>query len=94
MERDALWRMVMDAKYGSMWGGWCSNSVQGPYEFCLWKSIRKGWDGYVSFRDESVADLLSLLGDSYHCNISFVRPAQDWELESVASFLYLSILVQ
>lgn len=39
MERDALWRMVMDAKYGSMWGSWCSNSVQGPYEFCLWKSI-------------------------------------------------------
>ena len=94
MERDALWMMVVDAKYGSMWGSWCSNSVQGPYESCLWKSIRKGWDGYVSFRDESVADLLSLLGDSYHCNISFVRPAQDWELESVASFLYLSILVQ
>ena len=69
MERDALWMMVVDAKYGSMWGSWCSNSVQGPYEFCLWKSIRKGWDGYVSFRDESVADLLSLLGDSYHYKI-------------------------
>lgn len=54
MERDALWRTVVDAKYGSMWGGWCSNSVQGPYEFFLWKSIRKGWDGYVSFRDASV----------------------------------------
>ena len=62
MERDALWRTVVDAKYGSMWGSWCSNSVQEPYEFCLWKSIRKGWDGYVCFRDVSVADLFSIRG--------------------------------
>ena len=25
LERDALWRRVIDTKYGSMWGGWCSN---------------------------------------------------------------------
>jgi hypothetical protein len=34
-EREALWSMVMDAKYGSASGGWCSNEVTG----------RMGW-GY------------------------------------------------
>lgn len=23
-ERDAWWRVVVDSKYGSLWGGWCS----------------------------------------------------------------------
>jgi hypothetical protein len=27
MERDALWRKVVDIKYGSMRGGWCSKEV-------------------------------------------------------------------
>jgi hypothetical protein len=30
-ERDALWRLVVDAKYGSLWGGWCSELGKGPY---------------------------------------------------------------
>ena len=29
MKRNALWRRVIDAKYGSRLG-WCSHSVQGP----------------------------------------------------------------
>ena len=29
MERNALWRRVIDTKYGSMLG-WCSQRVQGP----------------------------------------------------------------
>ena len=36
-----------------------------------------------------MADLLSLSEDSYHWNVSFVKPAQDWELELVASFIDL-----
>ena len=47
VEREALWRRVIDTKCGSLWGGWCSNSVQGPYGFCLWKSIRKGWEKFL-----------------------------------------------
>lgn len=32
--RDALWRIVIDTKYGSVWGGgWCSNIVRGPLGF-------------------------------------------------------------
>lgn len=26
-EREALWMAFLDTKYGSMWGGWCSNVV-------------------------------------------------------------------
>uniref|UniRef100_A0A2N9EQ15 4-hydroxy-tetrahydrodipicolinate reductase n=1 Tax=Fagus sylvatica TaxID=28930 RepID=A0A2N9EQ15_FAGSY len=28
-EREALWRKIVDLKYGSMMGGWCSNAIQG-----------------------------------------------------------------
>jgi hypothetical protein len=28
-EREALWRVVDEAIYGSMWGEWCSNEVVG-----------------------------------------------------------------
>jgi hypothetical protein len=31
MERKAYWRRVVDKKYGSQAGGWCSNVVTGPY---------------------------------------------------------------
>jgi hypothetical protein len=30
-ERDALWRSVIEVKYGSVRGGWCSLPVTGPY---------------------------------------------------------------
>jgi hypothetical protein len=25
LERDAWWRVMVDSKYGSSWGGWCSS---------------------------------------------------------------------
>jgi hypothetical protein len=31
MEREVLCRNVVDIKYESMRGGWCSNEVGGPY---------------------------------------------------------------
>jgi hypothetical protein len=37
MKRDALWRKVVDIKYGSMRGGWCSKEVGGPYGMGVWK---------------------------------------------------------
>ena len=42
LEREALWRSVVDAKYGSLWGGWSSKSGKGPYRVSVWKFIRKG----------------------------------------------------
>jgi hypothetical protein len=31
MERDAFWRKVVDIKYGSTRGGWCSKEVGGSF---------------------------------------------------------------
>jgi len=40
-EREALWRVVVDSKYGSAWDGWCFNEVFGSYGVGLWKNIRR-----------------------------------------------------
>ena len=43
MKREALWRKVVDHKYGSMWG------LQGSCGVSLWKIIRKGCEGFNWF---------------------------------------------
>ena len=42
IERDALWRQVIEMKYGYVWGGWCTRSIFGPYGIGLWKNISWG----------------------------------------------------
>jgi len=42
-EREALCRVVVEAKYGSMWRGWCFNEVVGSFGVEVWKNIRRGW---------------------------------------------------
>jgi hypothetical protein len=46
-ERGALWRKVVDVKYDSLSGGWCSKEVGGSYGVGVWKCIRRGWAGFV-----------------------------------------------
>ena len=41
-ERDAWWRVMVDSKFGSLWGGWCSLEPKGAFGVGLWKNIRKG----------------------------------------------------
>ena len=36
-----------------------------------------------------MAKLLSSLGNGFNWNVNFVRPVQDWELESVVTFVDL-----
>lgn len=56
--REGLLTQIMEVCGGALGGGgggccWCSNSEQGPYRVCLWKSIRMGWDTFhhcVSFK--------------------------------------------
>ena len=38
-DNEALWCRLVDSKYGSQWGGWCSHRVQVPYGVGLWKFI-------------------------------------------------------
>jgi len=42
LEREAWWRVAMDSKFGSLWGGWCSLEPAGVFGVGLWKNIRKG----------------------------------------------------
>ena len=46
MERAALWRQVIEVKYGNEWGGWCTRPVNGPYGVRLWKYISRGWPSF------------------------------------------------
>jgi hypothetical protein len=55
-ERDALWRLVVDAKYGILWGGWCSKVAKGPYGVSVWKFIRRGWDNFLQHCGFAVGD--------------------------------------
>ena len=43
MEIDTLWRRVIEAKYGNIWGGWCPKKVTTPYGVSLWRYIISGW---------------------------------------------------
>ncbi|KAG7987145.1 hypothetical protein I3843_03G118100 [Carya illinoinensis] len=47
-EKEALWKGVIDAKYGSARGGWYSNEERGVHGVGLWKYIRKGWGVFSS----------------------------------------------
>jgi hypothetical protein len=41
-EQDAWWRVVVDSKYGSLRGGWCSLEPTGAFGVGVWKNIKKG----------------------------------------------------
>jgi hypothetical protein len=55
-KRDACWRVVVNSKYGSLWGGWCSLEPTGAFGVGVWKNIRKGWDSFSRFTRFVVGD--------------------------------------
>uniref|UniRef100_A0A2N9G249 Reverse transcriptase domain-containing protein n=1 Tax=Fagus sylvatica TaxID=28930 RepID=A0A2N9G249_FAGSY len=80
---EALWRRVVDSKYGSQWGGWCSHRVHVPYGVGLWKFIRVGWDDFSRHSAFQVGDgaQVKFWLDTWQ--------AYDWELEIVSGFMEL-----
>ena len=42
LETNALWRRVIKAKYGKVWGGWCTKKMKSAYGVSLWRFIRSG----------------------------------------------------
>lgn len=53
--REAYWRPVMDKKYVSQAGGWCSNVVTGSYGVS-WKHIKRASNAVSSFVSIKVFD--------------------------------------
>jgi hypothetical protein len=51
VEKKALWRVIMDSKYGNLWGGWCSNKVDWSYGAGLWKYIRRDKGSFLDILD-------------------------------------------
>ena len=49
MEREALWRLVVETKYDSMRGGFCFKKVVGPFGVGMWKYFRRGWGVFSRF---------------------------------------------
>ena len=123
-EREALWRRVIDCKYGSEVGGWTTRVSRDPHGVSLWKHIRRGWNllsQHVRFevgdsthirfwkdlwcgestlqevfpdlyriardKDALISAHLQVRNNQILWNLDFVRAAQDWEFESIASFL-------
>jgi hypothetical protein len=56
IEREAWWRVAVDAKYGSLWSGWCSREPVGAHGVGLWKNIRKRWGIFFDFSRLEVGD--------------------------------------
>jgi len=42
-EREGWCRVMVDSKFGRLWGGWCSNEPLGMHGLGLWKNIKRGW---------------------------------------------------
>jgi hypothetical protein len=61
MERDALWRKVLDIKYGSMRGGRFSKEVGGPLGVGVWKRIRRDCDAFAAHVRYEVGDCSRVL---------------------------------
>jgi hypothetical protein len=55
-EREALWRLVIDVKFESLKGGWCSKEVLGTFGVVVWKHIRRGWEKFSNFVRLEVGD--------------------------------------
>ena len=55
-EIEALWRRVIEAKYGNIWGGWCTKKVTTPYGVSLWRYIRSGWLNFSKLLVYDVGD--------------------------------------
>jgi hypothetical protein len=83
-------------------GGWCSNHSREPHGVSLWNHNRKGWScfsQYIGFKvgdgsrikfwsqEAMVADYLHFHGTIPIWDVEFFRPAQDWELGVVDSFM-------
>jgi hypothetical protein len=48
--------LVLEAKYDSLSGGWCSKEVEGIFGVGVWKHIRRGWGVFSRYIIYEVGD--------------------------------------
>uniref|UniRef100_A0A2N9G025 RNA helicase n=1 Tax=Fagus sylvatica TaxID=28930 RepID=A0A2N9G025_FAGSY len=78
-EKEALWRKIVESKYGGMWGGWCTNPGQGPYGRAYGNPSGKyGLSSWI---------LPILRWEMGRISNFGIISVLDWELVSVAEFL-------
>ena len=53
-ERDPLWRLVINTKFGEEDGGWNTSDIRGGYGIGLWKDISKEW---LTFSQNTISSL-------------------------------------
>ena len=51
-----LWRYGLEAKYGNVWGGWCTKKMNSPYGVSLWRFIRSGWLNFSKLLQYDMSD--------------------------------------
>jgi hypothetical protein len=56
MERETLWRLVVETKFDNMRGDWCSKEIVGPFGVGVWKHIKWGWGVFLSFMRYELGD--------------------------------------
>jgi hypothetical protein len=49
VEKEVFWFQIVDKKYGSLVGRWCTKGLTGTYGVSLWKHIRRGWVVFYYF---------------------------------------------
>uniref|UniRef100_A0A2N9G078 Reverse transcriptase domain-containing protein n=1 Tax=Fagus sylvatica TaxID=28930 RepID=A0A2N9G078_FAGSY len=81
-EREAFWRQVVAVKHEDMWGGWCSQLSRGAYGEAFPTLF------FIALNKEAaVAEYMQFSHGNLHWEVKFVRNLQDWELDSLVSFL-------
>uniref|UniRef100_A0A2N9GZ95 Reverse transcriptase zinc-binding domain-containing protein n=1 Tax=Fagus sylvatica TaxID=28930 RepID=A0A2N9GZ95_FAGSY len=82
------WSKVVAVKHGDLWGGWCTKLPQGAYgeAFPALYSIALN-------KEAAVADYMQFSHGNLSWEVEFVRNLQDWELDSLVSFLARLYLV-
>ena len=48
-EPEALWKTMIESKYGDLGEGWCTRVVRGTEGKGLWKYIRRGWEVFQRY---------------------------------------------
>lgn len=80
LDREAWWRVVVDTKYGSSQGGWCSREPVGAYKVRLWKNIIRVGESFPVILDMRREMALGL--DS-----RMIYGVGTWSLRSLSKFI-------